>query len=316
MLKLDLIGFLSTYKTGGKCMASHFTIEGLLQATMVADRLQSRLAELNDRVSCSGGKLFLYGETGVGKRYVAEELVRHLGLDIQSITWQNARHANQPVMSHKTLYVDGLSNVNCEDQRRLYDTLVQDDVRIIMTDEKSLDQLHLLGQLYAPLYHYLKPFQAELPPLRQRQIEIPYLAAFFLTKSAQAHNRSIHSIDESVLEDLVARHWEGNCTELAAVCDRAVIVAKGPIIVPADIVLERRKDRIWEMPLKDLILRNDLEVIKTFSMKLKLTYAKSLFPNNREKVAHYLNISQRAVIQLESDLDAVTLPVELETMVV
>jgi len=73
-------------------------------------------------------------------------------------------------------------------------------------------------------------FPLVVPPLRERQQDIPALVRYFVQKYAQRMNRSVETIPSETLEALVRYAWPGNIRELENLIERAVIVSPGPIL--------------------------------------------------------------------------------------
>jgi formate hydrogenlyase transcriptional activator len=92
------------------------------------------------------------------------------------------------------------------------------------------------------LYYRLRVFPLTMPPLRERQEDIPALVRYFVQKYAQRMNRTIETIPSETLDALVRYSWPGNIRELENLIERAVIVSPGPVLrvpvselkVPAD----------------------------------------------------------------------------------
>jgi formate hydrogenlyase transcriptional activator len=86
------------------------------------------------------------------------------------------------------------------------------------------------GQFRADLYYRLKVFPITLPPLRNRQEDIPILARHFVRKHAKRMNRKIETIPPDAMKALVQWLWPGNVRELANFLERAVILTRGPVL--------------------------------------------------------------------------------------
>jgi formate hydrogenlyase transcriptional activator len=80
------------------------------------------------------------------------------------------------------------------------------------------------------LYYRLNVFPIHLPPLREREDDIPILVEHFVEKFAKRQGKSIDHIPVEVM-DAVKRHdWPGNIRELQNVIERAVIMTTGPVL--------------------------------------------------------------------------------------
>src|SRR5262249_6073601 len=79
----------------------------------------------------------------------------------------------------------------------------------------------------ADLYYRLNVFPITLPPLRERDGDIPLLAAHFLDVFARRHGKAIARIPDDVLDALDAYAWPGNVRELQNFIERSVIMSTG-----------------------------------------------------------------------------------------
>jgi formate hydrogenlyase transcriptional activator len=69
-----------------------------------------------------------------------------------------------------------------------------------------------------------------MPPLRERQEDIPALVRYFVEKHARRMNRAVETIPAETLDLLVRYPWPGNIRELENLVERAVIVSPGPVL--------------------------------------------------------------------------------------
>jgi DNA-binding NtrC family response regulator len=94
------------------------------------------------------------------------------------------------------------------------------------------------------LKRLLAVFQIAVPPLSERQEDIPLLAQHFAQKYARLYGKEVEELSERALRWLTGREWPGNVAELENVMQRAVIMARGKVLeeselVPADYVAQR-----------------------------------------------------------------------------
>jgi formate hydrogenlyase transcriptional activator len=80
------------------------------------------------------------------------------------------------------------------------------------------------------LYYRLNVFPIRVPPLRERNVDIPLLVRHFVQQFSHRNNREINSIPSETMEALVRYHWPGNIRELQNVIERAVIISKGTVL--------------------------------------------------------------------------------------
>ncbi|MEW6686799.1 MAG: sigma 54-interacting transcriptional regulator [Candidatus Edwardsbacteria bacterium] len=104
------------------------------------------------------------------------------------------------------------------------------DVRIIAATNHDLLQLVKDNTFREDLYYRLNVFQIFLPPLRQRQEDIPILAQHFLERFTRETKKNISGFSPEVLRAFQDYSWPGNIRELQNVIERAVVLASGPTI--------------------------------------------------------------------------------------
>jgi transcriptional regulator with GAF, ATPase, and Fis domain len=80
----------------------------------------------------------------------------------------------------------------------------------------------------------LNVFPIHLPPLRERDGDIPMLVQFFVRKFATNFSKKIDKIPERMMAALQRYQWPGNIRELEHVIERAVILSEGPALEPID----------------------------------------------------------------------------------
>ncbi|HZV36014.1 MAG TPA: sigma-54 dependent transcriptional regulator [Verrucomicrobiae bacterium] len=109
------------------------------------------------------------------------------------------------------------------------------DVRIIAATNKPLEQAVAARQFREDLFYRLNVVRVQLPPLRERPEDIRLLVNYFLKKLATTPGHRPKSISPGVIKALEKYHWPGNVRELENVIQRAVVVAKGDVILQGDL---------------------------------------------------------------------------------
>ncbi len=108
------------------------------------------------------------------------------------------------------------------------------DVRFIATTNKELQGEVERGSFRRDLFYRLSVMPVLVPPLRDRQDDIPLLAAHFLEAASRRAKKSVRAIAPESLQALVRYPWPGNVRELENVIERAVIVAKGDVLTDVE----------------------------------------------------------------------------------
>ena len=107
----------------------------------------------------------------------------------------------------------------------------QTDVRVIAATNVDLRAALEQGTFREDLYYRLNVVPMNIPPLRERKDDIPYLVEHFAKKFNG-------EISEGALERLLSYHWPGNVRELENVIERSVLLAKGPMVEADDVKIE------------------------------------------------------------------------------
>ena len=142
-----------------------------------------------------------------------------------------------------TLFLDEIGDLPLELQPKLLRALqekqferlgggrtIQVDVRVIAATNQDLWRMVQERKFRADLYYRLNVFPITLPPLREREDDIPLLIEHFVQKFAKRQGKSIDRIPDEVMEALKRHDWPGNIRELQNVIERAVIMTTGPVL--------------------------------------------------------------------------------------
>jgi DNA-binding NtrC family response regulator len=144
---------------------------------------------------------------------------------------------------HGTLLLDELAEMPVGTQAKLLRVLEDSrvrrlggkneivvDVRVIASTNKNVDDALRKGELREDLYYRLNVFQLNLPPLRQRDGDVPLLVEALIRDLNRKHGCKVTEASKEVLDLLQKHSWPGNVRELRNVLERAVIIAgEGPI---------------------------------------------------------------------------------------
>ncbi len=142
-----------------------------------------------------------------------------------------------------TIFLDEVSELPLEAQVKLLRVLqeqefepvgasrtVRVDVRVIAASNRGLEEAVAAGRFRADLLYRLNVFPIRVPPLRERSSDIPLLVSFHLDKFARKLNRPLKGVSARTMALLTSYEWPGNVRELQNVIERAVILARGPIV--------------------------------------------------------------------------------------
>ena len=112
------------------------------------------------------------------------------------------------------------------------------DVRVIAATNRDLRAALEDGTFREDLYYRLNVVPLEIPPLRERTDDIPYLAHHFVEKLSGETGGRVTSITEAAIGKLMQYTWPGNVRELENVIERSMVMSMGEKLDAADIRLD------------------------------------------------------------------------------
>src|SRR6266516_3606985 len=115
------------------------------------------------------------------------------------------------------------------------------DVRVIAATNKSLKEEVALGRFRDDLFYRLNVLYIYLPPLRDRQTDIPLLVRRFIAEFAKQHDRTFRGITPEALQILVDGEWPGNIRQLRNLIESMVVLAPEGEIRASDIPKDIRE---------------------------------------------------------------------------
>ena len=104
------------------------------------------------------------------------------------------------------------------------------DVRIVAATNRKLEEEVEKGNFRLDLLYRLNVFTITIPPLRDRQKDIPALVDFFIAKHNKALNLSVQSITQAAMERIQSYEWPGNVRDLENAIQSAMILASDGVI--------------------------------------------------------------------------------------
>ncbi|MCH8035241.1 MAG: sigma 54-interacting transcriptional regulator [Bacteroidetes bacterium] len=219
-----------------------------------------------EQVAATDATVLILGETGTGKELIARALhilsprkerplvkVNCSALPanlIESELFGHEKGAFTGAIARKigrfeladggTIFLDEIGDLPPELQAKLLRVLqegelerlgnsktIKVDVRVIAATNRDLEKAIEKGDFREDLFYRLNVFPITIPPLRQRNEDIPLLAKHFVKKYSAKMGKKIDFIPEKVMSALRVYHWAGNVRELENVIERAVILTPG-----------------------------------------------------------------------------------------
>jgi two-component system response regulator AtoC len=167
-----------------------------------------------------------------------------------------------------TLFLDEIGDISANLQSKLLrvietrdfmkvggEKILKTEARIIAATNQNLKKLIENGRLREDLYYRLKVVEVALPPLRDRKEDVPELVGYLLEKINRDLRKNVRKVPPEVMKILMNLPWEGNVRELENALIRAVILAKGDIILEENLALEIGDKKVYPkqlVPLKEV----------------------------------------------------------------
>ena len=228
-----------------------------------------RVLEQIERVAPTDASVLILGESGTGKELVARAiherspraprpLVRvncaavpdslfeseYFGHVRGSFTGALRDRAGRfEIADGGTLFLDEIGEIALPQQAKLLRVLQEGtfervgddrtrscDVRVIAATNRELSAEVAAGRFRTDLYYRLSVFPIDVPPLRERQEDIPALVVHFARRAALRHGLSAPELSRTAARRLQEYAWPGNVRELQHVVERAVILARGGVL--------------------------------------------------------------------------------------
>ena len=149
-----------------------------------------------------------------------------------------------------TLFLDEIGNLPAAMQAKLLRVLetrqvfpvgsnkhVDFDVRLICATNKPLQEGVSDNTFRQDFLYRINTVEIHLPPLRERQDDIPLLTDFFIHLFSKKYNKPEKRVESESMKKLLSSHWPGNVRELRHTIERTVILHDGPVYRPGDFMV-------------------------------------------------------------------------------
>ena len=214
------------------------------------------------RLATNDVPALILGERGTGKHLVARTIHENSGRQAGPFVTVDCESMPESVIEAAlfaggggSVYVGAVERMPVLLQTRLAQALTDErsrgtagasHSRVFAASEHDLSEALRAGSLRREFHDVLSVITLRLPPLRERQDDIPLLVRHFILRFNDELSRTIRGADAEVLHRLQERLWPGNVGELERVVKRACIVARGDVITVDEIagsLTESRLDR-------------------------------------------------------------------------
>ena len=230
--------------------------------------------EIVAQVAPSSATVLIQGESGTGKEVIAQAIhdlspranepfikvscaalpetlleAELFGYERGALTGAIARKEGRFELAHGgTLFLDEIGEVSLTVQVKLLRVLqvgeferlggtktIRADVRIVAATNTNLLEAIERKAFREDLYSRLNVITLTLPPLREREGDIPLLAHHFLEIFKKKNNKEVKGFTQEAIEVMLQYSWPRNVRQLENATERAVVLTKGDMIVPGDL---------------------------------------------------------------------------------
>jgi len=222
-----------------------------------------------ETVAPTDSTVLIYGETGTGKELIARAIhdlsprrskpfvklncaaiptglleSELFGHEKGAFTGAIAQRIGRfEVANGGTIFLDEIGEVPLELQTKLLRVLqereferlgssrtLRTDARLIAATNRDLEAMVSEQKFRSDLFFRLNVFPVDVPPLREREGDIPLLVRQFAQQFSRRMSKEIETIPSATMDALCRYHWPGNIRELQNVIERAVIISTGPTL--------------------------------------------------------------------------------------
>ncbi|HUK15301.1 MAG TPA: sigma 54-interacting transcriptional regulator, partial [Bryobacteraceae bacterium] len=222
-----------------------------------------------ETVAPTDSTVLIYGETGTGKELIARAIhnlstrgknafvklncaaiptglleSEMFGHEKGAFTGAVAQRIGRFELAHRgTVFLDEIGEIPLELQPKLLRVLQEreferlgssrtltSDARLIAATNRDLTAMVDERKFRADLFYRLNVFPVYVPPLCERQEDIPLLVRHFVQQFSRRMGKAIDTIPVETMNAMVRYHWPGNIRELQNLVERAVILTSGPVL--------------------------------------------------------------------------------------
>jgi DNA-binding NtrC family response regulator len=236
-----------------------------------------------EKVAVTDADILILGENGTGKELVARALHRQsprtgevfISVDMGAIAetlfeselfghmkgaFTDAKE-NRPgrfeLADGGTLFLDEIGNISLAMQAKLLSVLetrkvtrlgsnkpLGIDIRLICATNMPIYEMVAQNEFRQDLLYRINTVEIQLPPLRERQEDIPLLIDHFLKIFLKKYQKAITGVSAPALKKLKRYHWPGNIRELIHTLERAVILSETQMLQPSDFLFPETEKEV------------------------------------------------------------------------
>jgi two-component system response regulator HydG len=208
--------------------------------------------------------------------------------------------------SQGTLFLDEIGDMPISSQTKVLRALeygetvrvgsnepVHVDVRLIATTNQNLHEKIREGTFRRDLFYRLNVVTLALPPLRDRQGDIPLLTDRFVREFSELHGKPVYSMSPAVRKLLLRYQWPGNVRELRNCIEHMLVATTDDILGEDDLpeYMLAETEGMEELAAPAYMAGQPLDEVE----KLHIARTLELVDGNREKAAELLGIGERTL---------------------
>jgi DNA-binding NtrC family response regulator len=249
--------------------------EGRLHELLGTSPVMQELFALANKIAPCDVSVLITGETGTGKELLARAIHKMSGRSSRPLVAFSCANLPEALIEDElfghekgaftgalttrrgrveaadtgTMFLDEIGDLSLGLQPKLLrvlqersferlgsNTKIDVNIRLICATNRNLAEMVQQGKFRDDLYYRLNVVQMHLPPLRDRQDDIPLLAQHFLQDFSERFKKKAKRFSQPALRALEEYAWPGNVRELENAVQRAVVLSEGPTV------------DVWQLP--------------------------------------------------------------------
>ena len=324
----------SGLKEENATLKSKLSVDYELENIIGKSRPMKELVELLAMIAPSEATVLITGESGTGKELIAKSIHHNsrrkgrplvvvncaaltetlleselFGHDKGAFTGADKRREGRFMQADKgTIFLDEISETSAAMQAKLLRVIQEReiqrvggeetlsvDVRILAATNRNLEEEVKNGKFREDLFYRLNVVALRIPPLRERQDDIPLLAQHFLEKYAEKNHKQVKGFSALAMDMLLKYAWPGNVRELENAIERAVILLPDEHItekeLPSTITEAYAEKSDWVAPPPPVAANRPLEEVEREAILATLEDS----GGNKSETARRLGINRKTL---------------------
>jgi two-component system response regulator HydG len=281
-----------------------------------------KVYRIMSKVAFSAHPVLILGESGTGKELVARSIHAHgpsagkpfVTVDCSALVpalieselfgyvkgaFTGANRAKEGLLTAGnggTVFLDEIAELPLDLQGKLLRALQEKEVRpvgasqavplsarVLAATGRDLAGMVGQGRFRRDLYFRLNVVNLKLPPLRERRMDIPVLAEFFLERNEE-ETGTAHSFSADAVRLMTEYDWPGNVRELQHAIERACALSSGPVLHMADLPTQLQDYRLHHREMTEADARQGPAAILTIADMEKHAILETIRQMNGDKL--------------------------------